>query len=92
MAATRLRKVDTVRERATLIDEYMTEGYEVVGAGELSVMLRKRTWGTAGGHLLWGMLTLWWTLGIGNVIYALIAHKGADRVLLRYHEDMPSLD
>lgn len=30
---------------------------------------------TTSGHILWFILTFWWTLGIGNLIYYLVSAK-----------------
>ncbi|WP_068866062.1 hypothetical protein [Prosthecochloris sp. CIB 2401] len=70
-----------------LIDDYITQGYEVLEQGERSTMVRKKTWGSAGGHVLWALLTVWFTLGIGNVVYALIAHYNAEKVMLKLDEE-----
>ena len=66
-----------------LIDDYITESYEIVGQGQASALLRKKTWGSGGGHLLWFLLTFWFTFGIGNAIYAAIAHFAAKQVMLK---------
>ena len=68
------------------MDDYITQGYETINTGENSVMVRKKTWGTAGGHVLCALLTVWFTFGIGNVIYALIVHNTAEKVLVRISE------
>jgi hypothetical protein len=31
-------------------------------------------WGTIGGHAITALLTVWWTFGIGNLIYAYVAY------------------
>ena len=49
------------------IDDYITQGYELMSQGEQSALLRRRTWGSAGGHTLWFLLTFWFTLGFGNL-------------------------
>lgn len=84
MSAPRLRKASTQREFDSLLDDYITQGYEVLNRGEQSAMLRKGTWGTGAGHLLWFLLTC----GLGNMVYALVAHLGADQVLLRLEADL----
>ncbi len=81
--ATRLRRVGTKSEMESLLDDYITQGYAIVEQGERTVMVRKKTWGTTGGHVLWAFLTAWWTLGLGNLTYALIAHYGAEQILLK---------
>ena len=46
-------------------------------------MVRKKTRGTTGGHVVCALLTAWWTIGLGNLTYALIAHHTAEKVLVR---------
>ncbi|HEX7378727.1 MAG TPA: hypothetical protein VF278_16520 [Pirellulales bacterium] len=83
MATPRIRKYATVKELETLIDDYITQGYEVISQGQTSTMLRKKSWGSATGHVLWALLIFWFTLGIGNAVYALVAHNSAEQVLLK---------
>ena len=52
--------------------------------------MRKGTWGSTGTHVLIGLLTIWWTLGIGNLVYALAAHSGADQVMLKLEAPRPA--
>jgi hypothetical protein len=37
--------------------------------------LLQRNEATMGGHLLVALLTLWWTVGIGNLVYWLVKNK-----------------
>jgi len=86
MAAPRLRKISSCKEFDGALDDYITQGYEVLNQGENSALLRKKTWGTSGGHVLWALLTVWWTLGLGNLGYALAAHYTAEQVILKLIE------
>jgi hypothetical protein len=52
MAAPRLRKVSSRKEFDGVLDDYITQGYEVLNQGESSALLRKKTWGSSGGHVL----------------------------------------
>jgi hypothetical protein len=61
----------------------MTQGYDVLKEGESTVLMRKSSWGSLIGHIVVALLTVWWTFGIGNLIYALIAHLTAEQVLLK---------
>lgn len=83
MPAPRLRRVSSPREMEDFIDDYITQGYDLMSQGENSALLRRRTWGSAGGHTLWFLLTFWFTIGFGNLIYALIAHFNAEKVMLK---------
>lgn len=42
-AAPRLRKVSTRKEFDGILDDYITQGYEVISQGESSALLRKKT-------------------------------------------------
>ena len=68
----------------------MTQGYEVLERGENSSMLRKKTMGSGGTHFLIALFTIWWTFGLGNLIYALIAKTSADKVLVKYTPPTPT--
>jgi hypothetical protein len=83
MGAPRLRKVKSKEELEERVDDYMTQGYEILEEGTLTTLLRKKSWGSAGGHVLCLIFVGWWTLGIANAIYAAIAHYAADKVFLR---------
>ena len=72
MAAPRLRKVMWKKEADNLVDDYVTQGYEILEQGERSTLVRKVSWGTFRGHVLWALLTVWFTAGLGNLVYALI--------------------
>ena len=82
MGAPRLRRVGTKKEFENLLDDYHTQGYEIINEGENSVLLRKKSWGNAGVHVIVGLLTV----GIGNVVYALVAHYTAEQVMLKIDE------
>jgi len=86
MAAPRLRKVGTRKEFDNLLDDYHTQGFEIINQGVNSVRLRKTTWGSIGGHALWALLTVWCTFGVGNLFYAVIAHFNAEQLLLKIEE------
>ncbi len=74
------------KEMDSLIDDYATQGYEILEQGERSTLVRKVSWGTAGGHILWALLTVWWTFGIGNLIYALIIRYSGEKVFIKVDE------
>ena len=86
MSEPRLRKVGTKKEFENLLDDYHTQGYEVLNEGENSVLLRKKSWGPGGGRALWALLTVWWSLGLGYLSYAVIAHFSAEQVMLKIDE------
>jgi len=83
MAAPRLRKCQSPREYESVIDDFHTQGYEAINRGQNSVLLRKKTWGSLLGHALLFFLTVWFTMGIGNLVYALVAHFTAEKILVQ---------
>lgn len=87
MSAPRLRRVGSRQEMENLLDDYMTQGFEILEQGQTTAMVRRKTWGTAGGHTLWALLTAWFTFGLGNLVYALVAHQTAEKVMLKVDQD-----
>jgi hypothetical protein len=83
MAAPRLRKVGTRKEFDNLLDDFHTQGYEIVSEGESSTLVRRKSWGTGSGHLVCFLLTVWWTFGVGNLVYALVSHYNAEQVMIK---------
>lgn len=86
MAAPRIRRVSSRRELETVRDDFITQGYEVLREGEGTLLMRKSTWGSTGNHVIIALVTAWWTIFIGNLIYAVVAHNGADQVMLKLEE------
>ena len=83
MAAPRIRRAASQREMESIVDDYITQGYETMNTGENSVLVRKKNWGSTGGHVMCAILTVWWTIGLGNLTYALISRYTAEKVLVR---------
>ncbi|OQC15911.1 MAG: hypothetical protein BWX72_00792 [Firmicutes bacterium ADurb.Bin080] len=83
--AQRIRRTANEREYERVIDDLITQGYVVVSRGESSANLIKR--GKKEKHLLVFLLTFWWTLGIGNIIYAILPNKVVDDVLVRIDQN-----
>jgi len=82
MANTRIKHAANKREAEAFRDEFITQGYKVESEGDNSLIVRKSSWGSTAGHLGVALLTVWWTLGLGNLAYALIAHK-SDEVMIK---------
>jgi len=87
MAAPRLRRVSSRKEMENLIDDYVTQGYVILKQSEKNAMVQKKSWGTSGGHILWALLTVWFTFGIGNLIYAFIAKFQAEKVMIKVNDE-----
>lgn len=84
----RIRNVDTQRELERTIDDFVTRGWEVIEEGQNSRVLREKNWGSAGAHIIIGILIGWWTLGVANVAYALIVRYGtAEKILIQLRDE-----
>ena len=77
----RIRRCSSRKEYEQLIDDYITMGYTVKARGEDNAHLIKK--GRHTKHGLVFLLTFWWTLGIGNLVYALIPVRDEDDILLK---------
>ena len=53
-----------------IIDDEKVEGWKIKEDGDARVVMYKSNYGSLGAHILIALLTIWWTLGIGNVVYA----------------------
>ena len=83
MSAPRIRRVTTIREMESVRDDFITQGYSVKSSGENTAMLSNAGWGTLVGHTVVFLLTVWWTFGLGNLLYAVLAHTKGDEVLIK---------
>ena len=86
----RIRRVDDQREMERVIDDYITQGYNVKSQGERSALVKEKDWGTALGHIVVAVLTIWWTLGLGNIAYAGYKRYTADEVTIKIDEESNS--
>lgn len=86
MAVSRIRKTQSQREHDSIVDDFVTQGHEVIEQGERTTLLRKKSWGSFLGHTIVALLTIWWTLGLGNLAYALIAHYAAEKIMVRIED------
>ena len=79
--ANRIRHCTTQKEFERSIDDFVTTGYTIKSRGEENALLVKK--GKHEKHLLVFLLTFWFTLGIGNLIYALIPVKPEDEIPIK---------
>ena len=70
----RLRRVDNEDQLHDKIDDYQIQGFSVVERSDSHAKLRDSTFGSGGMHVLWFLLTFWFTAGLGNAVYALYAY------------------
>lgn len=83
----RVRWVADEDEMERLVDEFIIRGYEIESSGQTSTRLRDQDWGDADTHAVVALLTLWWTLGLANVLYALYCRANADEVTIKIEGD-----
>lgn len=82
----RIRRVDGQRDMEKTVDDFKTQGYKIKSEGERSTMLKKHTWGSGSGHIVVAALTIWWTIGFGNVIYAIYKNRTAEEIQVKIEE------
>ncbi len=82
--AARIRRCASLKELDRLIDEFVMTGYKIKSRGESGAVVIKKT---KKNHLMVALLTIWWTCGLGNLIYALIPAKVEDEVFLKIEEE-----
>lgn len=83
----RIRRASSQDEFERAIDDFITRGYKVKSRGSGNARLKEKDYGSTGGHIIVALLTIWWTFGIGNAIYAGIKYSGADEVVVKLEED-----
>ncbi|MCP3033314.1 hypothetical protein LF817_18470 [Halobacillus sp. A1] len=87
MALDRIRRVGSIKEMENVTDDYITMGYQILSRGEKSIRIRQHGgWGSAGGHIITALLSLWWTFGVGNLLYALYTRYSGEKVLIKLVE------
>jgi hypothetical protein len=52
------------------IEDALAAGWRIESEGPHRVVLVDREFGSVGGHLVVALLTFWWTMGLGNLVYA----------------------
>ena len=52
------------------IEDALSMGWRIESEGPDRVVLVDRSFGTVFGHLIVALLTFWWTMGLGNLVYA----------------------
>lgn len=66
------------------IDDAKVEGWKVSEEQGDRAVMTKPNYGSLGGHTLIALLTVWWTVGLGNVCYAAWKYfTGSDKRVLR---------
>lgn len=66
------------------VEDTEVEGWQVQSEQGDRVVMVKHDYGSLGGHALIALLTVWWTFGIGNALYAAYRYFGkADKKVIR---------
>ncbi len=84
MITERIRRCNSQEEYERVIDDYITSGYKIKSRGEKNCSMVKK--GEHDKHGLVAALTVWWTFGLGNLVYALMSTKVEDAVLVKLEE------
>ncbi len=64
------------------LDEEYADGWRIARDGETRVVLRKPDYGSAWLHALIAVTTVWFTFGLGNLMYAVYAYLNSPTKLL----------
>ena len=67
------------RELEHRIADELEHGWEIEHDFGDRVVLINRTFGATGTHILIGIFTFWWTMGMGNILYAAYSYYGNSR-------------
>lgn len=83
----RIRHVKSVEEGERLVDEFITQGYKVESQGTTTIKVKKVEYGSLLAHLVIFFLTVWWTFGFGNLVYALYKYYSGEEVLIKFEDN-----
>lgn len=80
----RVRNFETEKEARMFVDDKISEDYKILSEGANSIRIKKVQYGSFAAHILIFILTVWWTLGIANVLYAVYKYVTGDEVLVKF--------
>jgi hypothetical protein len=86
----RIRRVETRKDLERSVDEFITRGYKLQSQGDASARLQEKDWGDSGVHIIIALLTVWWTLGLGNALYAVYKRATAEEIIIRVKGTEPT--
>jgi len=69
-----VKRVKKIKELENAIEDKQTEGYKLESSSDRQAVLVKRNMGGALGHILVLLFTVWFTFGIGNLLYATVCY------------------
>ena len=64
----------TKKEYENYVEDRVAEGYKLQSKTEREANLVKRNLGKGLWHFIIALLTIWWTFGLGNLVYLLFAY------------------
>lgn len=78
---TSVRRV-TVEAFPRAVEDAQVEGWKLQSKGDRVAVLQKPGgYGSLMGHLIVAVLTIWWTLGLGNLAYAAYSYYSGRKEL-----------
>ena len=83
MAQPRLRRCTSQQEMERVIDDMAIQGYKIKARSETSALLQKSDYGSILVHII----LLFFTFGLGNIIYAVVKNSNSEKIALRVNED-----
>ncbi|MCX6486225.1 MAG: hypothetical protein NTX78_06300 [Rhodoluna sp.] len=83
MAQPRLRRCTSQQEMERVIDDMAIQGYKIKARSETSALMQKNDYGS----ILIHIILLFFTFGIGNIVYALVKNSNSEKIALRVNED-----
>lgn len=64
-----VQRVESEKELEEQVDDKVTEGYSLESKTSNQAILVKNEFGRAFWHVVIFLLTAWWSLGLGNLVY-----------------------
>lgn len=79
----RVKRVQSRKELERSVDEFVTRGYKLRSKEDECAILRDHDWGEPEAHVVIAGITIWWTFGLANVLYAIYRQVNADEIKIR---------
>lgn len=68
---TSIKRVENKKQLEQATEDAQAEGWKLKSSSDnVAVLEKSGGFGGAGGHIVVGILTIWWTFLIGNILYA----------------------
>lgn len=83
----RVRRVEDQKEMEKSVDEFAVRDYKIKSRGETSVRMQKKDWGDSVTHLIIAGLTIWWTFGLANALYAIHQRVTAEEIVIQIEKE-----